>query len=54
MVFGLVGAVILARGSVVKAVGMILIGILIGTIGIDVNSSVPRFTFGIMSFGRRH
>ena len=51
MVFGLVGAVILARGSVVKAIGMILIGILIGTIGIDVNSSVPRFTFGIMSFG---
>jgi TctA family transporter len=51
MVFGLVGAVILARGSVVKAIGMILIGILIGTIGIDVNSSIPRFTFGIMSFG---
>jgi len=51
MIFGLVGAVILARGSVVKAVGMILIGILIGIIGIDVNTSVPRFTFGIMHFG---
>ena len=51
MVFGLVGAVILARGSVVKAIGMILIGILLGTIGIDVNSSVPRFTFGIPQFG---
>jgi putative tricarboxylic transport membrane protein len=51
MVFGLVGAVILARGSVVKAVGMILIGILIGTIGIDVNTSVARFTFGILHFG---
>ena len=51
MIFGLVGAVILARGSVVKAIGMILIGILLGTIGIDVNSSVPRFTFGIPQFG---
>src|SRR5919197_2587853 len=51
MIFGLVGAVILARGSVVKAVGMILVGMLIGTIGIDVNTSVPRFTFGIPQFG---
>ncbi|HSB72145.1 MAG TPA: tripartite tricarboxylate transporter permease [Candidatus Methylomirabilis sp.] len=51
MIFGLMGAVILARGSVVKAIGMILIGILIGVIGIDVNTSVPRFTFGIMQFG---
>jgi len=51
LVFGLVGAVILAHGSVVKAIGMILIGMLIGTIGIDVNTSVPRFTFGIPQFG---
>src|SRR5215212_1324830 len=51
MIFGLVAAVILAHGSVVKAIGMILIGILLGTIGIDVNSSVPRFTFGIPQFG---
>ena len=51
MVFGLVAAVILAHGSVVKAVGMILVGMLLGTIGIDVNTSVPRFTFGIPQFG---
>src|SRR5215212_2137942 len=51
MIFGLVAAVILAHGSVVKAIGMILVGILLGTIGIDVNSSVPRFTFGIPQFG---
>ena len=51
MVFGLVAAVILAHGSVVKAIGMILIGMLLGTIGIDVNTSVPRFTFGIPQFG---
>jgi TctA family transporter len=51
MVFGLVAAVILAHGSVIKAIGMILTGILLGTIGIDVNTSVPRFTFGIPQFG---
>src|SRR5919107_1403220 len=51
MIFGLVAAVILAHGSVIKAIGMILVGILLGTIGIDVNSSVPRFTFGLPQFG---
>src|SRR5687768_17082701 len=51
MIFGLVSAVIVAHGSVVKAIGMILVGILLGTVGIDVNSSVPRFTFGIPQFG---
>ncbi|MFD2182522.1 tripartite tricarboxylate transporter permease [Rhodoplanes azumiensis] len=51
MVFGLVAAVILAHGSVVKAIGMILVGILLGTMGIDVNSSLPRFTFGVPQFG---
>ena len=49
MVFGLVAAVILAHGSVVKAIGMILVGMLLGMIGIDVNTSVPRYTFGIPS-----
>ncbi|MCS0496298.1 tripartite tricarboxylate transporter permease [Ancylobacter mangrovi] len=51
MLFGLVAAVILAHGSVVKAVGMILVGVLLGTIGIDANTSLERFTFGIPSFG---
>ncbi|NVO13252.1 MAG: tripartite tricarboxylate transporter permease [Rhodoplanes sp.] len=51
MVFGLVAAVILAHGSVVKAIGMILVGVLLGTMGIDVNSSLPRFTFGVPQFG---
>jgi TctA family transporter len=51
MIFGLVTAVILASGSVVKAIGMILIGILLGTVGIDVNTSVARYTFHIPQFG---
>src|ERR687888_1981111 len=51
MIFGLVTAVILAHGSVLKAIGMILLGILLGTVGIDVNTSVPRYTFGMPQFG---
>ena len=51
MVFGLVSAVILASGSVVKAIGMILVGLLLSTIGIDANSSLPRYNFGIPQFG---
>jgi TctA family transporter len=51
MIFGLVSAVILAHGSILKAIGMILLGILLGTVGIDVNTSVPRYTFGMPQFG---
>jgi len=46
MVLGLVGSVVLARGSVPKAIAMILMGILFGTIGTDVNSGASRFTLG--------
>jgi putative tricarboxylic transport membrane protein len=51
MVFGLIAAVILAHGSVVKAIGMILIGMLLGMVGTDVNTGVQRFTFGVPSLG---
>ena len=47
MVLGLVGAVVLASGSLIKAVGMILLGLLLGLVGTDVNSGVARFTFDI-------
>jgi TctA family transporter len=47
MVLGLVTAVVLAHGSVIKAVGMILVGLLLGLVGTDVNSGATRFTFGI-------
>ncbi len=47
MVLGLISAVVLAAGSVVKAIAMILLGILLGLIGTDVNSGMARFTFGI-------
>src|SRR5262249_39013466 len=46
MVFGLVAAVVLARGSLIKAIAMTCLGILVGLIGTDVNSGVIRFAFG--------
>jgi len=47
MVLGLVSAIVLAAGSLVKAIAMILLGILLGLIGTDVNSGMARFTFGL-------
>jgi TctA family transporter len=47
MVFGLIGSIVLASGSMIKAVGMIVLGLLLGMIGTDVTSGVQRFVFGI-------
>ncbi|MDR7375401.1 TctA family transporter [Rhodoferax ferrireducens] len=47
MILGLIGAVVLASGSLLKAVAMILLGLLIGLVGTDVNSGVARFSFDI-------
>src|SRR6266540_344314 len=46
MVYGLIAAVVLARGSLLKAIAMVCFGILLGLIGTDVNSGVIRFAFG--------
>ena len=47
MVLGLVGAVVLANGSLLKAVAMIFVGLLLGLVGSDINSGALRYTFGI-------
>src|SRR5262245_3389498 len=47
MLLGLVSAVVLAHGSVLKAILMILLGILFGLIGTDVSTGEYRFTLGI-------
>ena len=47
MVLGLIGAVVLASGSLVKAIAMIVLGLLLGQINTDVVSGVPRFSFDI-------
>lgn len=46
MALGLVGAVALSSGSVLKAVGMVFLGMLIGVVGTDALSGVARYTFG--------
>jgi len=47
MVLGLIAAVVLASGSLIKAIGMILIGLLGGLVGTDVNSGIARYSFGV-------
>jgi TctA family transporter len=47
MVFGLIGSTVLASGSLIKAVGMIVLGLLLGLVGTDVTSGSQRFCFGI-------
>ncbi|MBK9245094.1 MAG: tripartite tricarboxylate transporter permease [Burkholderiales bacterium] len=47
MVLGLIGAVVLAAGSLIKAIAMIVLGLLLGLIGTDVNSGVARFAFDV-------
>jgi putative tricarboxylic transport membrane protein len=47
MVLGLIAAVVLAHGSIVKAIAMIVLGLLVGLIGTDVNSGVARYSFGL-------
>lgn len=46
MVLGLIAAIVLAHGSVLHAFGMMLLGLLLGLVGTDVNSGVQRFTGG--------
>ena len=47
MVLGLIGAVVLASGSLLKAIAMILLGLLLAQINTDVISGVPRYSFDI-------
>jgi TctA family transporter len=47
MILGLIGAVVLASGSLLKAIAMIVLGLLLGMVGTDVNSGVARFSFDI-------
>jgi putative tricarboxylic transport membrane protein len=47
MVLGLVASVILARGSLLHAIGMVVLGLLLGLVGTDVNSGMARYTFDL-------
>jgi len=47
MVLGLVAAVVLAQGSLLKALAMVVLGLLLGLVGTDVTSGMRRYTFGV-------
>ncbi len=47
MVLGLAFAVVLAQGSLLKAAAMILLGVLLSTIGTDLETGEERLTFGV-------
>jgi putative tricarboxylic transport membrane protein len=47
MIVGLIAAAALAKGSFLKAISMVVLGVLIGSIGVDINSGIERFTFNV-------
>src|SRR5438445_12043645 len=47
MVLGLIAATVLPHGSLIKAIAMVILGVLLGLVGTDVNSGVARFSFGV-------
>ena len=47
MVLGLVASIVLASGSLLHALAMIVVGLILGLVGTDVNTGVSRFTFGL-------
>jgi putative tricarboxylic transport membrane protein len=47
MVLGLVASVVLASGSLLNAIGMVILGLLLGLVGTDVNSGAARYTFDL-------
>ena len=47
MVLGLVASVVLASGSILHAIGMVILGLLFGLMGTDVNSGAMRYTFDL-------
>jgi putative tricarboxylic transport membrane protein len=50
MLLGLVSAIALAHGSILKALAMMVLGLLLGLVGDDLYTGVPRFTFGISAY----
>jgi TctA family transporter len=49
MTLGLISAVVLAHGSIIKAIAMVILGLLLGLIGTDGHTGGQRFTFGLVT-----
>jgi putative tricarboxylic transport membrane protein len=50
MIVGLISSVALAHGSIVKALAMVVLGLLLELVGTDIYTGTPRFTLGIREF----
>src|SRR5690606_23101638 len=50
MLVGLVSSIALASGSVIKALAMVVLGLLLGLIGTDIYTGTPRFNLGIREY----
>ena len=50
MVVGLASSIALAHGSIVKALAMVVLGLLFGLVGSDIFEGTPRFTLGLREF----
>ncbi|PLL10727.1 hypothetical protein C0V75_18730 [Tabrizicola sp. TH137] len=50
MVLGLVSAIALAHGSILKALAMVVLGLLLGLVGTDIYTGEPRFNLGIAEY----
>jgi TctA family transporter len=48
MLMALVASAVLTSGDMVKGFCMVVVGLLLGLVGTDVNSGMPRYTFGVM------
>jgi putative tricarboxylic transport membrane protein len=48
ILFGLIASIALAHGSLMRAVAMIVLGLLLGLVGTDVYTGAQRFTYGIL------
>ncbi|SMQ85449.1 TctA family transporter [Devosia lucknowensis] len=48
MILGLVAASTISEGSAVKGLAMVVLGIMCGTVGADIYTGTPRFSFGIL------
>ena len=47
MLLGLIISAVLAQGSVLKSVAMVVLGVALGLVGTDVQTGQQRFTFGV-------
>ena len=47
MLMALVASAVMTQGDAVKGLAMVVLGLLIGVVGVDVNSGMARYSFGI-------